>query len=92
MSVFAHQPWDLVFRKAAPTDAPPSWQWAIQAEVLHGESVQLFLWPHFWRTAEQAEWRHNPFAQPRFIERVEELGPLEWKEELYNRFTKILKS
>ncbi|KAL4903111.1 hypothetical protein BDW74DRAFT_156661 [Aspergillus multicolor] len=69
----------------------PAWQWATRPEVLHGKQVQLFLWPHFWRTEEQAEWRHNHYAQPRFIKRVEELGPVEWKEELYNRFTKIPK-
>ncbi|KAJ0416011.1 hypothetical protein BJY00DRAFT_250134 [Aspergillus carlsbadensis] len=68
----------------------PVLHWATEPEVLHGTEARLLLWPHFWRNRERAEYRHEPYAQKRFIERLEELGPVEWKEEIYD-FAKIPK-
>ncbi len=68
----------------------PVLQWATEPEVLRGKPVQLLLWPHFWSSEKHAEWRHEPYAQKRFIERITELNPAEWKEEIYD-FTQISK-
>ncbi|GAD91742.1 TRAF-like signal transducer, putative [Paecilomyces variotii No. 5] len=62
--------------------------WATKTEYLHGREAQLMLWPHFWRDAEKAEWRlrrYPAFGSPmeRFIEDLEKVDPMEWKEELY---------
>ncbi|KAL3495883.1 hypothetical protein BJX62DRAFT_252879 [Aspergillus germanicus] len=68
----------------------PVLQWATETEVWHGKQVQLLLWPHFWRSKEKAEYRHEPYAQKRFTERVEGLGAVECRDELYD-FTEIPK-
>ncbi|KAJ0267729.1 hypothetical protein COL922a_014859, partial [Colletotrichum nupharicola] len=62
----------------------PALQWATEPETLRGEQVQLLLWPHFWRDKEKAEYRHAPYAQKRFLVRLEGFGPVEWKEEIYD--------
>jgi hypothetical protein len=68
----------------------PVWKWATEPEVLHGNQVHLLLWPHFWSSEKHAEWRHNPYAQKRFIERVEGLDSVELKDEIY-QFSKMPK-
>lgn len=68
--------------------------WATHIELVHGQEAQLMLWPHFWRNAEAAEYRHwgkysmtgNPIVGgrtllERFGELLEEVGPMEWREE-----------
>ncbi|KAL4883404.1 hypothetical protein BJY04DRAFT_216228 [Aspergillus karnatakaensis] len=67
----------------------PTRQWATETETLHGQQVQLLLWPHFWSNEKKAEWRHEPYAQPKFIGKLEQFYPVEWREEIYPRFFRI---
>ncbi|KAL6232374.1 hypothetical protein BDW75DRAFT_21927 [Aspergillus navahoensis] len=69
---------------------PASKQWATRLEMVNGQEVQLLLWPHFWRSREKAEWRIRSNMQKKFIEKLEALGPVQWKEEFYE-FKKINK-
>lgn len=66
--------------------------WATQTEYLHGQKVQLLIWPHFWRDEKAAEWRFCTGNQETVMERfsrcLEEVHPLEWKEEFY-RFQQL---
>jgi hypothetical protein len=61
--------------------------WVTQTEYLHGQEAQLMLWPHFWRDAEKAEFRFlgtgYGTVMERFIEELEGVVPIEWKEEFY---------
>ncbi|KAL2786930.1 hypothetical protein BJX66DRAFT_328254 [Aspergillus keveii] len=50
----------------------PVLQWTTETEALHGKQVHLLLWPHFWRDKEKVEYRHGPYAQKRFTERLYE--------------------
>lgn len=72
----------------------PTKMWATHTESVHGQEAQLMLWPHFWRNAEAAEYRHrgkysrtgNPVVGnrtllERFSEHLEEVGPMGWREE-----------
>lgn len=43
------------------------------------------LWPHFWQDAQKAEWRFKSTGSgtvmERFIENLDKVGPMEWKDE-----------
>jgi hypothetical protein len=64
--------------------------WANRTEYLHGEEVQLLLWPHIWRDEEAALWRliksrHiNSFAETnvdRFHGSLRDISSMEFKED-----------
>ncbi|KAJ9349789.1 hypothetical protein C8Q69DRAFT_480289 [Paecilomyces variotii] len=65
----------------------PAQSWATQIEDLHGQKAQLVLWLHLWRDARKAEWRHlskgNETSMEEFIEDLEKVGAIEWKEDFY---------
>ncbi|KAJ5119171.1 Dimeric alpha-beta barrel [Penicillium atrosanguineum] len=68
--------------------------WAYDFEFVHGQEAQLMLWPHFWRDADAAEYRHvgkytttghSAVGGRTLLERLgdnlEKVGSIEWKEE-----------
>lgn len=68
--------------------------WPTQTESLHGQEVQLMLWPHFWQDAKKAEYGNSYTSIieyscvvgygtmiEEFSAKLEEVGPVEWKEE-----------
>jgi hypothetical protein len=68
--------------------------WATGIEYVHGQEAQLMLWPHFWRDAEAAEYRHvgkystrgYPIVGGRTLleklgDNLEKVGSIEWKDE-----------
>ncbi|KAF3392844.1 hypothetical protein F1880_008886 [Penicillium rolfsii] len=64
--------------------------WADRTEYLHGEEVQLLLWPHIWRDEEAARWRliksrHiNSFGETKvdwFHGFLRDIGSMEVKED-----------
>jgi hypothetical protein len=64
--------------------------WATRTEYLHGEEVQLLLWPHIWRDEEAASWRliksrHiNSFGETnvdKFHGFLRDIGSMEFKED-----------
>lgn len=61
--------------------------WVNQTQDLYGREAQLVLWLHFWRDAEKAEWRFlskgTQSTMEEFIEDLEKVGPMEWREEFY---------
>jgi hypothetical protein len=73
----------------------PEKLWATQTEYLHSQETQLMLWPHFWWNAEKAKFRYTTIScSPYIVEvenrtrmedfsaKLEELGPLDWKEDI----------
>ncbi|KAJ5517931.1 Dimeric alpha-beta barrel [Penicillium expansum] len=79
----------------------PTKIWATHTEFVHGQEVQLMLWPHFWRNAESSEYmhvgkhtRHGELIvgartlREHHIDKLENVGAMEWKEEFVD-FTPI---